>query len=89
MSTIRLSADQMTATIPPTKAVRVRGIKPCPFCGAKAVPYTWVTRHDHMKIQHAPKCYFVGAHLFVENDDRINNDQIAKWNRRAKKGGKG
>ena len=60
-------------------------IKPCPFCGAKAIPYAWVTmRHDHMKIQHAPKCYFVGAHLFVENDDRINNDQIAKWNRRAK-----
>ena len=57
-------------------------IKPCPFCGAKAVPYAWGgTRHDHMKIQHAPKCYFGGAHLFIERDDRI-----PKWNRRAKKG---
>jgi hypothetical protein len=80
MTTIRLSADQNSAVIPPVKAVRVRRIKPCPFCGAKAIPYALAPR-DYMQIQHAPKCYFRGAHLFIAGDDGI-----PKWNRRAKNG---
>ena len=54
-------------------------VKPCPFCGAKGVPEMWMNR-THLKMQHAPDCYFGGAHLWMEHDDRI-----PCWNRRDKR----
>ena len=52
-------------------------VNPCPFCGASATTYRR-PRGPMYRIQHTAVCYFVGMHLFVENDDRIK-----PWNRRA------
>jgi len=52
-------------------------VGPCPFCGATATTVRSPSGRPMQRVQHAVDCYFGGAHLFVENDDRI-----APWNRR-------
>ena len=53
-------------------------VGPCPFCGASATKVRSPSGGPMQRVQHAPSCYFGGAHLFVEGDDRI-----APWNRRS------
>lgn len=53
-------------------------VGPCPFCGATATTVRSPSGGPMQRLQHTADCYFGGAHLFVENDDRIE-----PWNRRA------
>ena len=53
-------------------------VGPCPFCGATVTTVCSPSGGQMQRVQHTSDCYFGGAHLFVENDDRI-----VTWNRRA------
>ena len=59
-------------------------VGPCPFCGATATTVRSPSGGPMQRLQHTADCYFGGAHLFVENDDRIE-----PWNRRANAAGHG